>query len=147
MNNMVKKTAVVMVVFALLGSPFGALLLWLPTLLWAVFNQSSDVLNILGSAPAILFVALFSYFVGLIPALFAGLLFAVWYVRQVGLPSPWKMVLIGSMCGGAVALVLQLNVFVIQSIDWFAQSFMWFFTCTAAGALCAWTVDLFQIND
>ena len=106
--------------------------------------------------------ALFSYFVGFIPALLAGLLFAVWYVRQMGSPPLWKMVLFGSMCGGVVFLMLQQSVFVMPSMDCVAQSgfvmpsmncivqsggFMWFFVCTGVGALCAWTVDLFQIND
>ncbi len=148
MNNSMKKTAVVMLVFAFLGSPFGALCMWLCTLFWTAFNHPSDALTVLGTAPVIVFMALFSYVVGLVPALLAGALFSVWYVRQEGSPPLWTMAVIGFTCGGGLWLVLQLHAIVEQSTHWagLSDGLMAFFIYAGAGALCALVVDVFQAD-
>mgnify|MGYP003600531846 CR=1 FL=1 len=146
MSNASKKAAMSMMVFALLGSPLGTVFMWLYTLLWTIFNDFSNTLVMLSTAPAVLFMALFSYFSGFFPALLAGLLFSIWYMRQVGAPSPWKMAAVGFMMGGAAIAALMLYGMVVQPSDQAGQGDRFIWLAIGAGALCALVIDLFQTD-
>lgn len=146
MYSIGKKLAVVIAVFALLGAPFGAVCLWLYMLLSEALVGWHAFLSALEGASLLPIMALFSYVVGFIPAVFAGCIFSMWYVWQADLPPRWQMMVAGLVSGAGVFLVLLLYVHSAQASHLSElKGLMPFFVIgPGAGVLCALVVWLFQ---
>ena len=114
MYSIGKKLAVVIAVFALLGAPFGAVCLWLYMLLSEALVGWHAFLSALEGASLLPIMALFSYVVGFIPAVFAGCIFSMWYVWQADL-SELKGLMPFFVIGPGAGVLCALVVWLFQS--------------------------------